>query len=204
MVQESRQVEWIEADENRWGIRVLDIRPLLAQCMIATSSRIEEARNAMSYAADDGAAFVGREPVSLRLVDIGHEYPVERWCDGALFRPSAMEDRWAIFVVHGRLVFVRSWTREVMVIADVELGESSLRVTRAQGFFLRADESEEFTRHALDFLMKAYVLRLAYPAPLPETAAESNLEQLALETVSAFGTRALFGADAALSQRGGS
>lgn len=199
MVDASQPVTWIEAEENHWGVRVLDIRPLLARGMIATSTRIAEAVNAMSYGAENGTAFIGCEPESLRLVDIGYKYPLERWLDdGALFRPKVMEDRWAIFVVHGRLLFVRSWTREVRVIADVELEESSLRVTRAHGFFLRADESEDFTRCALDFLIRAYVLGVAHPAPFPETATESDLEQLALDTVSAFGPRALFGADAAL------
>lgn len=197
MVDEDKPVTWIEATDNRWGIRVLDIRPLLARGLIAVANRIEEAKNATSFGAENGTSFIGCEPASLRLVEIGHEYALERWVDdGVLYRPRAMEDKWAIFVVRGRLVFVWSWLREVRVIADVVLEDSSLRVTRAQGFFLRADESEEFTTSALDFLMRAYVLGDAHPAPFPETAADSDIEQLALETMSAFGPRTLFGMDA--------
>ncbi len=198
MVEKMQPVEWIEADKSAWGVRVLDMRPMLARGWISVSKTIQESKDACSFGDEDGTAFIDCEPPSPRSLEVDLRYELDaRLYDGALYQPTEdkMNQKWAIFVVRGQLVFVWTWKREVRVVADFEQDESGLRVTRARGYFLQEDESEDFTRRALDFLIRVYALHTVYPAPIPELMTDSDPERLAIETIGAFGTGAYYGAD---------
>mgnify|MGYP000423380913 CR=1 FL=1 len=55
------QPEWIEAGDNPFGIRVLDLTPV-TQGMMSTTTDKQAAINAASYAGEDGRCFRGRVP----------------------------------------------------------------------------------------------------------------------------------------------
>ena len=50
---------WITPEDNPWGIKLLDLRPL-TDVMISTSKDPGMARNAVSYGNEDGTAFWGQ------------------------------------------------------------------------------------------------------------------------------------------------
>jgi hypothetical protein len=52
---------WIEAGDNPWGIRLLDLRPI-TQGMLSTSQDPQMAANAASFGADDGTSFIHQKP----------------------------------------------------------------------------------------------------------------------------------------------
>ena len=57
--EEEQQLNWFEAAQNSWNIRLLDLRPI-TQVMISSSNDPFFAENALSYAAEDGQVFWGQ------------------------------------------------------------------------------------------------------------------------------------------------
>ena len=187
------KVEWLDATANPWGIPVLDVRPV-TQHMISSSADPECAANAVSYGQDSGACFIGAETPIQRSVSTSLPYRTngELW-GGALFRPQLMEHKWAIFYHFEQLFFVRSWQRKVYVVADApRIGNGDFIEVRAiHGAFVAEDESPDFSRRVLDFLIRTHALDLEYPAPLLPTL-ETDTRQAALWCFSAFGNMARF------------
>ena len=87
------EIPWLEAADNPWGIRVLDVRPVTLN-MLAGSKDEQCAVNAMSYRQDDGTSFIGQEPPVSRSAEASLRFPIDRvLADGVLFVPREMEDR---------------------------------------------------------------------------------------------------------------
>jgi hypothetical protein len=159
--------------------------------MLATSGDPGCAANAISYDQDDGGAFAQSEPATTRVIGALVRYRIDGpLADGALFRPQQMEHKWAIFHRQGRLLFVRSWTRKLHVVAELTAQEDHVEVARISGVFTDEEESPLFTTLALDFIVRSHALGLVYPAPLPEGMEESPMEA-ALWCFHMFGNRAL-------------
>lgn len=194
------EIPWIEAAETPWGVRVLDVRAV-TQAMISASADPQCAANALSFGHDDGSAFEGAETLVPRVIGAMIPFRVNGPLpDGALFRPQAMEHKWAIFHRQsghrqsghrqGRIFFVRSWTRKVHVIAELARSEDSVQITRLNGVFTDEDESPLFTTMTADFLLRSHALGMVYPAPLPESL-EASPREAALWCFHMFGNLAL-------------
>lgn len=184
------EIPWIEAADTPWGVSVLDVRAV-TQNMISTSADPQCAANAISFGRDDGSAFAADEPASLRLIGALMQYRVNAPLkDGALFRPGAMEHKWAIFHRQQRILFVRSWTRKLHAVAELTPCEGGVEITRIRGVLTDTEESPLFTTMALDFLLRSHALGMVYPAPLPEGLEETPLEA-AMWCFQMFGNRAL-------------
>ena len=184
------QISWIDATDTPWGVPVLDVRAV-TQNMISTSSDPECAANALSFGRDDGSALEDSGPLVERMIGAMVPFRVEGPLpDGALFRPREMEHKWAIFHRRGRILFVRSWTRKLHVIAELTQGEGCVQVSRIRGVFTDEDESPLFTTMVVDFLLRSHGLGMVYPAPLPE-GMEASPQQAALWCFHMFGNRAL-------------
>lgn len=187
---ENPEIPWIEAADTPWGVRVLDVRSV-TQAMLSTSADPQCAANALSFDHDDGSAFEQAGPLVQREIGAMIPYRVEGpLADGALFRPQVMEHKWAIFHRQSRIFFVRSWTREVHVVARVASREGGVQITRLNGVFTDEDESPLFTTMVADFLLRSHALGMVYPAPLPE-GMETSPQQAALWCFHMFGNRAL-------------
>jgi hypothetical protein len=180
----------MEAADTPWGVRVLDVRPV-TQHLISTSSDPMCAANAISFGADDGSAFEHCEPLVERVIGAMIPFRVEGALpDGALFRPWVMEHKWAIFHRGGRILFVRSWTRKLHVIAELAAGERSVEIKKLNGVFTEEDEGPLFTTMVADFILRSHALGLVYPAPLPEGLDDSP-QEAALWCFHMFGNLAL-------------
>jgi hypothetical protein len=188
-------INWIEAGQNPWHVPVLDVRPLTLG-MLSTSKDLACAQNAVSFGGEDGICFIAAEPESPRDFPALLRYPIDRYlADGALFLPSAMEHKWALFFHHNRLIFVRSWTRQVALLADVELRGGFAIITRIRGDFAGANGDDEtdpdFIIRIADYLILTHALGIPFPAPLPPGMA-SNTRAAALWCMSCFGKMAEF------------
>jgi len=53
---EEKDLPWIEASQNPWNIKLLDLRPI-SQTMLSTSKDPLMATNAVSYSGEDGTIF---------------------------------------------------------------------------------------------------------------------------------------------------
>lgn len=185
---------WIAEDENPWGVRVLDVRPY-THGMLSTSNDPQCAQNAVSFFGDDGSGWIGQLPTARHSEAVNRRYMVDgRLYEGPLFIPDCMEHKWAIFYRQGRLIFVRSWLREVYVVADVKrISDEEIEVTQLYGEFGAGTDDEGFDALVLDFLLRTHVLGQVYPAPLPSQLAVDE-ESSALWCVRMFGKMAWVGA----------
>ncbi|MES2075163.1 MAG: hypothetical protein V4462_06025, partial [Pseudomonadota bacterium] len=137
------KIEWFGADSNPWHVPILDVRPFTLT-MLSTSSDPKNAENAISYGKDDGAAFIDQQPIFERILSTNLTYPVDGGlADGVLFQPRQMEHKWAIFYRQKRIIFVRSWQRQVFVVAHTEHRDGLLIINEIHGTFGGAEEDEE-------------------------------------------------------------
>ena len=182
------EIRWVEAADNPWRVRMLDVRPI-TEHMISTSADPECAANAISFGRDDGSAFAGMEAAVPRLIPANLRYRVDGpLADGALFLPWVMEHKWAIFHRQGRILLVRSWTRQVHAVAVVAARDGYVEITEIQGAFTGPEEEPAFTVRVLDFLLRSHALGVLYPAPLPPGREESP-QDAALWCFHMFGNR---------------
>jgi hypothetical protein len=185
------EVRWLDSADNPWGVPVLDVRPITLS-MISTSSDRRCAENAISFMQDDGTSFIGVEPAGGRTVVAGLSFPIDRTlADGALFIPTEMEHKWAIYFHRGQMLFVRSWLREVQVVAQTQVHGDYIEVTTLRGAFIAHDEESSFTIRVLDYLLRTHALDMVYPAPLPPDM-EADPRKAAMWCFSQFGNRAQF------------
>lgn len=186
-----KEPSWIGADDNAFGVAVLDVRPITLG-MLSTTRDPTIASNALSYGGEDGGSFTAQGPALERRVDADLRFRApEQLVDGALFVPRAMEDKWAIFVQEGALLLVRSWRRELLLRAELRVEGAELHVGRMTGFVSSGEESEEYTRRAVEFILRTHGLEEAWPAPLHGTR-EDPPRALGLQCMSLFGRHAHF------------
>jgi hypothetical protein len=78
-----------------------------------------------------------------------------------------MEHKWALYFHGGRVICVRSWQREVRLVAETRRVDDAIEVFRIHGSVLGDGEPAAFTIQALDFLLATHAMLLPWPAPLP-------------------------------------
>ena len=190
-------VRWVAAADNPWGVPVLDVRPVTLQ-MLAFSEDPKCAQNAGSFGQDDGTSFIGIEPAGPGSIPVGLRFPIDRiLADGALFVPSQMEHKWAIYFHRGHMIFIRSWLRKVQVVARIETEGDYIEVVDLRGQFAESDEEPSLTRRVLDYLLRSHALNMVYPAPLPR-GLEADPKKAAAWCFSMFGNRVQFATPHAL------
>jgi ankyrin repeat protein len=183
------EIPRVPAEENPWRVPLLDVRPV-THGMVSTSQDPRAAANALSYRGDDGTGFIGQEPSIPRSIEATLLYRRDRLlADGALFVPSEMEHKWALYHHDGEILCVRSWQRRVYVAAQVEQEGDEVRIPQIHGAFSGPDEPPGMTARILDFLLRTHALRLPHPAPLPE-GGEGNPQGAAIWCFSMFGNMA--------------
>lgn len=188
---QSPDISWVEAADNPWGVRVLDVRPLTLT-MLSASSDPQCAANVVSFEQDDGIGFIGKGPPVTRSVEANLRFPIDRLlADGVLFMPREMEQKWALFYHRGEIICVRSWLRQVQAIARVGEYQDHVDVTAVRGTLTAEDEDPELTLRLLDYLLRSHALDIVYPAPLP-VGMEKEPQAAAAWCMSMFGNRALF------------
>jgi hypothetical protein len=156
---------WIEAEDNQWGIRVLDFRPLTAGVQ-SYSTDEQIANNAMSFHDDDGLSFVGIQPECRNNMVTDIQFTTDGILPyGALFIPKKMEDKWAIYFHNDELIFIRSWLRTVFVTAKTTRAHNRLCIHSITGSFT-GEEDPELTTAILRFLLISHALDTTSPVPL--------------------------------------
>jgi hypothetical protein len=182
---DSPKLNWIEASDNPWGIRVLDLRPITHR-MIATSKDPEMAKNSVSYGGDDGTSFIKQQPESKNEIDGQMSFNVDYLlAPGVLFAPRDMDQKWAIFFHHDEILFVRSWLRKVSVKATTSQKNGKLTIEKIKGQFIEHEEAE-FTRAIARFILVSYAMQEVVPAPLPLDLSD-NLNAAGLWAFSLYG-----------------
>ncbi len=181
-------LQWI--NDPRWPVPVLDLRPFTLGT-ISTSRDRRCAENALSFGNDDGLSFVSQQPASSTEVAADLRFPTDRYlADGALFLPTCMEEKWAIYLHGGRILFVRSWQRQVMATADV-LVEDGMAHVRAIRGTLTPYDTDELMAPMVDYTLRSHALDEVWPTPLPLDA-KADMRTTGVGLFSLFGCRAQF------------
>lgn len=184
-----KQPAWIDASESPFGVRALDARPITLGTLSASKDPVM-ASNAVSYGGETGRSFAAQRPRSARVAEVTLRYRAPDGVhDGALFIPTEMEDKWALFVADGALLLVRSWRREVLLRAPMTLDGDEVVIGPLHGFVCREDEGDDYTRRALDFILRTHALELPWPAPLLPDG-DDDPRARAMECMSMFGRAA--------------
>jgi hypothetical protein len=196
--EESKEKEeplpWIEAANNPWSVRLLDLRPI-TQTVMSTSTDPLMAANAVSYSQEDGTSFIGQTPADNTLIETNISFPIDiQLAPGVLFVPEEMEHKWAIFFHNDKIIFVRSWLRQVFVIAETRQQDNTLIITNIKGKFV-PDEEPAMTIAILKFLLIS--INETVPAPLPSalTGAERAAALWAFSTYGKIAHVGIFDAD---------
>jgi Ankyrin repeats (3 copies) len=185
------ELPWINPSDNPWGLQLLDLRPL-TQTMLSSSQDPRMATNAISYGGEDGTTFFGIKTTNQRTINVNISLPIDKSLQiGVLFIPNTMEHKWAIYFNGEYLIFVRSWLREVFVIAKTTQKNSELLIEQITGEFTQ-NESAEFTTAVLNFLLISHSNEEIIPAPIPSEL-ESNLYNAGLWAFSTYGKMAHIG-----------
>ena len=181
---------WIEADQNPWKVSLLDLRPISLR-MLSSSKDQQMAENAVSYGQEDGLVFLEQSVKSDKSFETNFSFPADDKLErGVLFIPSEMEHKWAIYYHENKILFIRSWLREVHVVAETLQENKQLIITKIHGEFTEG-ESPEFTEAVLKFLVYSHVLSEVVPAPIPEDLQE-NTDAAGLWAFSTYGNMAHF------------
>ena len=185
------KVKWINPEDNPWRIPLLDLRPFTLN-MLSTSLDPQYATNAISFLNEDGTSFIGQKPRNSRKIKAKLRYKFDRYlADGVLFVPKQMEEKWALFYHKGTIICVRSWTRQVQVVASIELYKDSLEIIEITGMFGPENEPSELTIRLCDYLLRSHALQMDYPVPLP-TNIQNDPDTSTMWCFSMFGNKALF------------
>jgi len=185
------KLNWVAPHQNPWNVELLDLRPI-SQTMHSTSKDQKMAINAISYNQDDGLIFLNQNLKSNQSIESNLSFPIDSKLEnGVLFIPSTMENKWAIYFHQNKILFIRSWLREVFVIAETIQENNQLIVNKINGEFTD-NETKEFTESILKFLIHSHVLKETVPAPIPRELKE-NTDNAGLWAFSCFGNMAHYG-----------
>lgn len=159
-------------ESTPWGVPVIDVQPL-TQNVVSTSQDPSCAQNALSYTGEDGAELAAQTPPFSRIVQTFLRIPIDGvLADGIVCRPGAMEDKWAVYLHAGRLLFVRSWRRQVVADAGVNVADGVAVIGPVRGTFTDDDEQPEFTGRLLEYIVRDIALGEGLPTPLPAPFAD--------------------------------
>jgi hypothetical protein len=177
MVSENKkEIKWIAPEDNPWNVPVLDLRPVVSE-LTSYSQDQQQAVNAISFQRDEGLGFINEKPKINRKIQSSIEYPIQvPLLDGILYTPTIMEDKWAVFYHDEKIIFVRSWLREVFVIGKTIKKDNKLIVIEIEGVFSSKDEKPESTELYFDFLIRNLVYGIVYPVPISKDLAKKPKE----------------------------
>ena len=179
---------WLAADNNRYGLPVLDLHSVLHGVQSTTTDRAV-ARQAVSWGARIG------DDLPTTIVSAHHwtgalAYPCAADLpDGLLYTPAAMEDKWVLVRRAGEILVVRSWTGQVHAVARAAQNDEQLCIDQIDfidGPLTRYGHPAEL----FDWLLRTHALNEDHPLPLSDTGLEAFAAQPAL-AFGAFGRKAL-------------
>jgi hypothetical protein len=185
---ESSAPRWLSAEENKFGVDLLDCRPL-ALGTLATTGDPEVALRFVQLRGSDGSELRGVSPPGARTIVCNLVYPqAELAREGPLYKAEEMEDKWDIYSYDRYVYFLRSWTGELVFRATVSLSDT----TRLVAIETAPQEGDDFVVQQVDFLVKSHVMGLEVPHPLPQSFGKDAKKQAAY-SFSAYGRRGLYG-----------
>ncbi|MEJ2110640.1 MAG: hypothetical protein P8Z37_12160 [Acidobacteriota bacterium] len=182
---------WIPASENQFGIDVLDCSSI-TQGMVAMTSDVKVAMTFEELRSSQGREYRDLKPEQCGTVAYELEYPpIQTPQDGPVFKATAMEDKWDIYLFNARLYFCRSWSGILGYRANIRSEKDKLYVMQIDYEKTRAENPLDAVRD-VDYLIKSHLYGALVPHPLLRNV-PSDPMSLAANSFSRFGQRCLYG-----------
>ncbi len=180
------RLNWLEAYQNPFGIRVLDCRSFSrsALCFVPDKHIAEhflELRNSR------GEIHRHQLPKNTLHIKCNLRYPFEEKIpDGPVFVAKVMQDRWDIYLYEDFLYFTNSWSGELLIRAKINFKDNEFIVSiiDIRSDFVNRDKTLAIRQ--ADYLIKSHLFRREVPNPLPKNL-PNNPEQIALYSFSLYG-----------------
>jgi hypothetical protein len=182
---DGKRTSVIPAADNPYGVDLWDCAAF-TKSMVSTSADPAMAAQFMRLRASTGIEFRTQLPANATSIDCALSYTVgPEFSDGALFKATAMEDKWDLYLFHPYIYFARSWSGQLVYRATVQFEDQRMVITQIES---GKDQDAEFSRRAVDYLIKSHVLGAIVPHPLPSTL-PTEPTQIAVFSFSTFGRR---------------
>lgn len=182
-------VRVIPAANNPHGVDLWDCA-MFTQSMISTTGDPGVAAQFTRLRASTGAEHRDQLPANASVTNCTLSYPIaQALSDGPLFKANEMEDKWDIYFFYPHICFSRSWGGQLIYRATVRFEDRFMVITRIES---AGDHESEFSRRAVDYLIKSHVLGAAAPHPPPDDLPAEPV-QVAAFSFSTFGRRCTYG-----------
>jgi hypothetical protein len=180
---------WLEPNENRWRVSVLDCTKF-ADGMVSFTGSPEIAKGYNEQREASGQELPGVEFKPIRSVPCDLTYKImKRPPDGPVFKSRIMEEKWDIYSYDERLFFCRSWTGELIYRAAVKCEPPILKVLMVES---SEDLPEKLTVRQVDFLVKSHLMLATALHPLPLELGRDEKKQ-AVHSFGRYGRRGRYG-----------
>ncbi len=158
--------KWIQATDNEFGIKVLDCLAF-CQSMVSTSDDFRIATTFARLRSSTGEEYRGKLPQSAKSTECDLRYPYDgKHRDGAIFKAREMEDKWDIYLYDNKVYFARSWTGDLIYVAEIRFDSDCVCLTSVTADSERSGEAA-FAIGSVDYLLKSHIYRCLVPHPLP-------------------------------------
>lgn len=187
--EQTGSAHWLAANENRWGLVVLDCTRVAHGMHSVTTDR----GTAESYAklrGSDGAELRSSSLNPASSSDCDLHYQVGKHPrDGPVFKSRVMEEKWDIYCYDGRLYFCRSWSGKLVYRATFRCELPTFSIVEVEA---TAKTDGKVAAREVDFLVKSHLLSSQALHPLPKEN-DKDAHWLAMFSFSNYGRLGLYG-----------
>jgi len=187
-----KHVKWIEADQNPYGMRILDCRSVTAN-LISSSQDSDVVDRFLLQRSFDPELLKGEIPAEAQTISANLVYPDPAILENGLYYcADVMEDKWDIHHVGKYLYFLRSWTGNLIFRAHLLSVEGSLTIDSVEVSGDMRSNNLNYSVCQVDFLIKSHLYRREVPHPLPAELPDDP-SALVLFSFSQYGRWAFYG-----------
>lgn len=177
---------------NPFQEEVLDCRRV-ALSFTSTTSKAAIAESFSRLRASDGRETRNQLPEEALVTDCELRIPSEgRHPEGPLFVAREMEDKWDFYVYDQRLYLRRSWTGQLLHVAELEYSSDAVTIRRLHSHSPTVFGDRDFAMAQVNFLIASHLLGTLPPFPIPPDLPRTAAKSIALMGFSSYGRRAQF------------
>ncbi|MBB3121423.1 hypothetical protein [Pseudoduganella violacea] len=187
----SSSAHWLTKDDpkNPFVLEGFDCYGFVSS-MISTTKDPDLARSFVALRSEDGQTLCNTLPEDSAEIPCSLAYAhAGEIRDGAIFKSSAMEEKWDIYLYDNRVYFCRSWAGTLAFVAELTPAENMFHISRVW-----ASRSVEPTLaiRQVDYLVRSHLYKRHIPHPLPaDMPRDPNV--VALYSFSQYGRLCCFG-----------
>ncbi|MDD5370772.1 MAG: hypothetical protein PHQ40_16950 [Anaerolineaceae bacterium] len=161
-------LRWLDADENMFGVRCLDVRGITRRMKAWSGDSITNETFAR-LRRSTGKEYRESSPEDCLLLDCCLCYPLFPGLGiGPVFKAHSMEDKWDIYLLDDHyLYFCRSWTGSLIFRTKVKFDEDHLQITQIEVPERFTQFGSKFPEATVDFLIKSHLFGLDVPVYVP-------------------------------------